>query len=418
MRKSMVLATVFCGVFSHCANAQIFFPITGTTEGCLDDGASIFNQVTEGIDINTDRPTVVVGYHGDPGTFERLNAISFPQTWAIDQFVGVSNASLKLGLYDQPLPVGSSGIAVNCQEAGFLVNTFQFDHTQPVRGGGPQGSLGIKKFFPRPVYGSSISQMVIQGYVKHPYHHWTEPGAVGQIVLAYYMQPLVCYDKRSGAPYPCPAATAQNNVPAFAHVIALYDSRNNIGTYNEFFGNDTFTGFFSSPLANFQENGAPPQYLKKSIYSAPMAEGNQTWTNYNFFRAEISYEKMANMISIFRGSAPSVAAITSPNPVDWGIVLVGGLVETLPAPRPECVRGINAPMCLNIAMATTFGYIQAFRVDGALGVDGVLGSDFIGPAPLGVPPVSRSSSLVPMLNSQNEMLPVITGGNYRSLLGG
>jgi hypothetical protein len=70
-------------------------------------------------EVNSDRPSVIVGYHGDPGTFERINAISFHQAWAVDRFVGLSNASLKSGLYDQPLPVGSSGIAVNCSEAGF-----------------------------------------------------------------------------------------------------------------------------------------------------------------------------------------------------------------------------------------------------------------------------------------------------------
>lgn len=410
MKNCVVLCCVALCISSiEPLKAQVFNPLIGTSESCVDNNNSIFNRTVEGSDVNTDSPVVTVGFLGDPGTWERNNAISFHQNWALDQFVGIQNPTLKLGLYDEPLPVGSSGIAVKCQEAGFLINTFQFSHTQPVQGGGPQGSYGIKKFMPRRAFESSSSQLIIQGYVKHPNHHWDEPDAVGQLVLAYYMQPLTCY--RHGTPYECQAASVTNNIPAFAHVIALYDSRNLIGTYDEYFDNDTFSGFFSSPLANYQQNGSPPQFLKKSIYSAPMATAWQTWSGYNFFRAEISYEKMSNMISIFRNNAPAAAAVTSPDPIDWGIVLITGLVETAPRSLQTCIKNNNAPGCLNIAMATSFASIDAFRAEG------LTRSNIVGPTPLGLPPINRQEKPMPSDFTRQHNSPVMTHRNFRSLLG-
>jgi len=346
--------------FAQTASAQTFRNLQSTAQNCLNGPSTVYNvshpyQSTPPLDLALMR----VGYWGDPWTNEAIYAVANPIQWPVEQLLNIPSATYKRGYYDVGLPVATSAIAASCTDAGFMLNTYQFTHTQSVFGGGPQGGLEIKSSLPRPIYSSTSSQLVIQGYVKHPAHHWNEEGAVGQIILAYYVQPRYCPHGSSNL---CPAATADNNVPAFAHVIALYASNNASGTYDEFFDSDGFTGFFSSPLANYQANGSPPQFLTKSVHSYPMATRYELWQDYRFYRAQISYAQMANMIAIQRAANPSIAAVTSPHPTDWGIVLVTGLVETFPNAQSNCFANQNNPGCRNISMAVAMSYVESYEM--------------------------------------------------------
>jgi len=342
---------------SAYADAQTFRKIFGTDDNCVDGFAT---TDTSG-DVHIGSAVAVAGYWGDPGTYEREQAVAYNVTWNVESILNMPTPTRKLGFYDYGLPRGSSAVVLKCQEAGFLVNTFQFSHTQPVQGGGRSGQLAKKSVMPLPMFTSPQNDLIIQGFIKHPSHYWVENDSSGQIILFYYIQPLNCPSSPGGL---CPAATLANQIPSFAHVIGIYDSLNPNGTYTEFYGNDTFTGFYSSPLADFQLNGQPPAYLHKSQYSSPMATKTETWSDARFFRAEISYSKMALMISQFRNSQPSVAATTSASPSDWGIVLVGGITEIAAAPGPQCTTNNNALGCKDVAMAVTFANVDAYERSG------------------------------------------------------
>lgn len=356
MKTTLLAALLLIG---STATAQTFRPLISSTSNCVNDGLSLrnySNSTTAPEQLN--RTTFNVGYWGDPGTAEAVHAVTFPISWPIEQLLNTPNYSIKRGYYDVGLPTATSGITLSCYEGASLLNSYQFSHTQPVQGGGPQAGLGQKTSHARRMFTTPNSDLVIQGYFKHPAHHWNEEGAEAQIIMAYYVQPLYCPFTKGGI---CPAATLNNGIPAFAHVIALYSSTNSTGTYNEFFGNDTFTGFFSSPLSSTQANGAPTQYLSKSIYSYPMATRYEMWNDFRFYRAHISRTQMQQMIAIQRNASPQIAAASSPNPDDWGIVLVTGLQESFPGTGNQCTKGNNPPGCRNISMAVSQAYIEAYE---------------------------------------------------------
>lgn len=356
--RTIILVAVLLAI-GTTASAQTFRPLISSTSNCVNDGVSLINtSIPNTAPEPLDRATFKVGYWGDPGTAEAIYAVTFPISWPVEQYLNTPNYTMKRGYDDQGLPVGSSAITLSCYEGASLLNTYQFTHTRPVQGGGPQAGLGKKASYAQRIFTATNSDLVIQGYFKHPAHHWNEEGSEGQIVMAYYVQPLYCPMVQGGI---CPAATLDNGIPAFAHVIGLYSSTNNAGTYNEYFGNDTFTGFFSSPLADTQLNGAPTQYLSKSVYSYPMATRYETWSDFRFYRAHISRAQLQQMIAIQRNASPQIAAASSPDPNDWGIVLVTGLQESFPGTGSQCTKNNNPAGCHNISMAVSQAYIEAYE---------------------------------------------------------
>jgi hypothetical protein len=335
----------------------VFRKIFGTADNCVDN--TISTDPTSDADI--DRASAVVGYWGDPGTDELNFQVANRATWKVDSLLNMPDPTRKLGYGDNGL-LGTSATVLNCDEAGFFLNTFQFNHTQPVRGGGPTGQLKKKVSFPQAIFTTVQGDLIIQGLIRHPFHHWNDVGAVGQISLLYYVQPLYCPAYASGL---CPAADTTNNIPAFAHLLGIYESRYPNG-YDETSQNDTVTNFFSSPLVDQLPNGKAPKYVKKSPYSfAYSGGGASVWKEARFFRGEISYAQMKAMINEVRAGNPTIALQTSPDPTDWGIVLVGGLLETFPRTSASdgsaCTRNTNRPGCLDIVMGATFSTIEAYE---------------------------------------------------------
>jgi FG-GAP-like repeat/FG-GAP repeat len=342
-----------------------FRKIFGTADNCVDNAIS--TDPTSDADINI--ASAVVAYWGDPGTDELNFQVSNPVTWSVDTLLNMPNPTKKLGYWNNGL-LGTSATVLKCNEAGFFLNTFQFTHAQPIRGGGPNGQLKKKVSFPQAIFTNMQSDLIIQGLIKHPFHHWNDIGATGQISLYYYVQPLRCPNYANGL---CPAANITNNIPAFAHLLGIFESRYPNG-YDETSQNDTFTNFFSSPLVDQLPNGATPKYVKKSPYSFAYTGGSEsTWNEARFFRGEISYARMKAMINEVRAVNSTIALQTSPDPTDWGIVLIGGLLETFPRTSASdgspCTRNTNKPGCLDIVMGVTFSTIEAYeRIPAVMGL--------------------------------------------------
>jgi FG-GAP-like repeat len=345
-------------VDSGAIGVPTFRRIFGTADNCFNDTPTSNDPATVS-DLNINQATTSIGFWGDAGTDELARAVSNPVTWNVEQLLNLTNPTRKVGYWDIGPPQATSAVVLKCNEAGFFLNTYQFNHTIPIRGGGPGAQVAKKTSFPQAMFSSDRNKFIIQGYIKHPYHHWTEDGAVGQITMFYYVQPLYCpqYFWLGGR---CPAANGSNGVPAFAHLLGIYDSRYE-GTYQEFVDNDTFTGFFSTPLADSLPSGLPPRFATPSSFSSRMARKNEIWNSARFFRAEIGFSQMQQMIDVARRDG-AIASATTRNPMDWGIVLVGAQVETSPTQAAQCVRNTNTVGCRDVVMAATFEDIAAFEL--------------------------------------------------------
>ena len=347
--------------------AYDFERIMGTSESCLSfaDG-SVVNINDPNIELPRNRAVARIGYWGDPGNPEREYAISNTiYSWSGGPVTGLYvDPKLQRGYYDLGQSVGASMLQIACSsghaEVGALINSYWFTHTQPIFGGGPQVSLGEKRDFPVPIPKfSNGKDLVIQGWFKHPYRHSHEPGALGQIVIGYYMQPLHCPRQAPGSQL-CPAATAQNRIPAFAHVIGLFDTRpaSPSNTYYEFAAHDGFTAFFSSPAANLDPAGNSLEYATMSPHSAGTLLGDFRWGDYKFYRVHIKYRQMQTMISQAKAMVPDLADASS-DPDDWGIVLVTSLLEISNAAAPQCQTGSGAAGCNDIVMGVSMAGIDA-----------------------------------------------------------
>ena len=358
----------------HPASAKSF--LMGTSDDCISAAGSVFESSLPQVELPRDRAVVRVGYWGDPGTPERSSAVSNQVNWNVGLVTGIlASPNQQRGFADRGLPIASSAVQARCTEAGVQLNTYQFSHTAPVFGGGPQMSFGEKRNFPIPIFRASnqtADKLIIQASIKHPQHHWDEAGAVGQIALVYYLQPLNCPELFPNQA--CPAASLGNRVPAFAHVIGVYDSRPadpSSGVGLEHMLHDGFNAFFSSPLANLQANGDPVRFLTPHLSSALARNQHALWSEYRFFRADISHVQLQKMLNIFRDSAAQCAQFSVDDPAclvrassadirDWGIVLVAGLVEAFPQSLPGCVRGANPAGCQNISMGVGLKAIDAY----------------------------------------------------------
>lgn len=353
------------------AAIDYFRPLLDTTPylpgDCINNEAALYNKSNPNSQEPIDKAAVLIGYWGDPGTPEAVNAATNPITWPLEQLLHTPTATYKRGFWNLNMEDRDSSIALSCSEMGALINTYQFNHNIPVSGGGPQAQLFRKASQPIPLFTHATkSKVYIQAAIKHPHHRWdvNDPGD-GQIVLAYYVQPLKCPTK-ANPNNPCPLTNGQN-VPFFAHVIALYHNLNGVGTYNEVLSNDGFNAYFSSPLADMQPNGTPPNFLKRSPYSYPMATTTELWNDYRFFRAEISQQNMANMINILRSTFPNSFGQYSADPMDWGIILVTSLLEVVPHyPGANSSTPCNRPMqgesgCNNVEMGAVFTEVSALE---------------------------------------------------------
>lgn len=259
---------------------------------------------------------LIVRHQGDPQSAEWLGQVTNPVTWDVGVYSGfrpsapISN--WQRGYYDLGPPAGSSAVQWQCDHVGFLLNTYQFTHTVPLVGGGPNIVYELKLPTPQPDMWTKLgSGLVIETDVKLPwvYAVQLDPATgrgTGQVSLFYYAESAV---------------TGR----IFAHVIGLFDSRPyGTGNGNEALGHDTFYDFASSPLNNTTFSGAATRYVRVGADSARF-QNESGWTDTRHFRVEIGYEEAQRILADLQASFGSET-----NPSNFRLRSIGLLVEAFP----------------------------------------------------------------------------------------
>lgn len=259
-----------------------------------------------------------VQHIGDPGTEELAREVANVVTWNVGAVTGLDAPPLaQRGYKDLGLPTGTSAFQLSCESAGFLINTWQFNHSSPLFGEGPSASIG-RELAPAPQpFDGPGSTLLIDARVKVPWvYAQTPPVAEGtaQVSFFYYAQDAV-----SGS--------------VFVHVIQIFDNRPASvgGTGSEYIGSDGVTAFVSSPMLATDTSGKAVRYVRVARASATM-RFVMPWSEATYFRVEIPYENFRAMLSRLKAEALPAA---SADPADYRILFFGVLAETLPGTGSE-----------------------------------------------------------------------------------
>ncbi len=314
VRVAVVLAAALFGACSGGGTSPSSPQIeTLSAPGC----AGVENIVAENPPVTPNVTTVRVQHLGDPGSPELLGEVANPVTWDVGTLTGLHvPASAQRGYRDAAPPVAASAFQLQCDAAGFLINSWTFPHAVPMLGGGPIASVRRDLTPGVPLFNDASSTLIIEARVAVP---WTISEAppvgtgVSQVSLFYY-------------------AEDNNTRVRVAHVIGLFDNRpaGVEGSGVESLGNDTQVFFASSPLAPVDASGAPVKYVQVSAGSGQM-RFVQTWTDSTLFRAEVSYAQFRDMIAeLRRRGATSISA----DPLDYRVRLFGVLGEIIPGAAP------------------------------------------------------------------------------------
>ena len=254
---------------------------------------------------------------GDPGTqelaFEVANAVS----WDASFYTGFRPSGPNLyrsqrGYANLGPPVGTNVFQVQGHHAGFLINTYQFSHSERTTTpwGAPDGGPHIayeRRFDPEEIiFVDESSELTLQTYFKLPWLLFGQNAASAQAILFYYLT-----DISSGF--------------RFAGVIQFFDSRPwGVGNGREALRADSQDFYVSSPLALRTVDNKAPRYATISPYSSAI-QNRARWASDKFFRVHLSRENLANIIADLE-SREGVTGI-SHDPLDWRLLRAGVLVE-------------------------------------------------------------------------------------------
>lgn len=323
-------------------NAQ-FTPLH--TAECVSATNRIVPQYTS---VPNDAVYMHVRHMGIPGSVELANQVANSVTWDPSSLTGFQLPGYyyrylyQRGYKNDPV-LGTNVFQLYCRSAGFLINTYQFNHNGQIEcpvglpdcSGGPNVAYSRSFSQPIQVWDSPDDELTLQGYFKLPHIHHDNDGTqgVGQLTMFYTLQ-----DPTSG-------------VVIFG-LMGLYDSRpldtNCSGTMVgcEFQGDDgVASAFFSSPLRSQQANGAALELATKSPYSATF-QPQWGWSAERFYRGHVKYEQMQTIAARLQGLG------ASQNPEDWRLSAVGVLAEVFPGPA----QNLN-----NIVVGGSFRYFEAYR---------------------------------------------------------
>lgn len=250
-----------------------------------------------------------VQHMGDPGTDELLGEVSREVSWDVGQMTGLHVPSFwQRGYRDAPPPVAASAFQLACGDAGFFINSFEFEHTQPIEGAGQSASIA-RSLDPWPFAFEDVgSRFFIQAWVTVPTSyspHRAPEAGVTAVSFVYY-----AVDSKSGI--------------AIAHVIGLHDNRppGVGGSGTEILANDGVTPFAGSPLAAVAGDGAPVRFVEVPPQSETIRY-QDGWAQPAFFRADITYPRFKAMLEALHPQAPAM----STDPLDYRIGLFGVLAE-------------------------------------------------------------------------------------------
>ncbi|MEM9596637.1 MAG: hypothetical protein AAGD06_20380 [Acidobacteriota bacterium] len=334
------------GAVDNYANAQ-FRPLHSAEciypwQGRLIKQFDLF----DGQNYPPDQTFYVVRHMGEPGSAELLGEIANPVTWDVGIYSGLSFPAhlrryYQRGYRNDPVN-GASAFQLACRSAGFLINTFQFNHSSgrvecpgfPDCLGGPQSTVFRAFGTPQPVFRTPSSELTLQVYAKLPWAHWNSNPAVGQMYLYAYLQ-----DRTTGS--------------LLAWLVGIYDSRPwGVGNGTAFVAHDNITSFVSSPLSNTLSNGSPNPYATKSPYSA-QAHNLYQYSGEKFFRAHLKQSQLLTILAdVNVNRANRGDPLVSENPLDWELHTVGVAAE---------VGWPNGDASTEISMGGSWRYFEAYE---------------------------------------------------------
>ena len=200
-----------------------------------------FTLITRHLGYNCNKQTPPAGVDCN-----EIYANKNPVTWDVGTLTGfqppapVSN--WQLGYHNLGLPSGSSAFQMHDYDVGSFINTWSFNHTQPVIGGGPHTVYQINYSSPKSPWRTPTSELTLQAHIQIP---WvvTWKGGVGQFSFFFYLKDI------------------KSNI-IFPYVLAIFDTRPaGVDNGKEFLSHDTFHPFVSTPIK------AGTRYATKSPFS-------------------------------------------------------------------------------------------------------------------------------------------------------
>jgi len=275
------------------------------------------NMITEYAPAPLNATYLRVQHMGDPGSAELAGEVANPVTWPVGRLTGLvippgEYAHTQRGWRDVGPPNPASAFQLQCRAAGFVINSRQFGHSEPVVLAGPSISIARDLQPLAAVFGNATSALTIAASVALP---WVDAplapvtDGTAQGSFFYY------------------ARDVTTNV-VFAHLIALFDNRAGGvgGTGDELVSADAFTAFADSPLRPQLAGGGPTQFVTLSQLSAA-AQFGSGWSEARYFRAHVTYAQFRALLARLRAtSLPDI----SPRPEDYRVSSFGFLGEIFP----------------------------------------------------------------------------------------
>ena len=301
--------------FSAISPAQCIYPHTHMTKQFDLLKNSVYPRNTRFFTIR---------HIGEPGTVELQNAIRNPVTWDVGMYSGMSmdyglRPDYQRGHRNDGL-AGTSAFQLLCKSAGFLINTFQFNHQSgkvecpkgfPECQGGPHAiiyeELGEDGPF---VFNNPGSELTLQVYAKLPFVHWMgNPAVAQQYMFATFV------DQTTGS--------------LLAWVVQFYDSRPfGDGNGHSFVSDDGIMTFVSTPIAATLATGQANPYVTQSPFSAGMHNRYGWGHSERFYRVHLKREQMVRMLQGANFSRMGRDQImVSEFPEDWSLYAIGIAAE-------------------------------------------------------------------------------------------
>lgn len=255
-----------------------------------------------------------VQHIGDVGTDElRLEAAN-EVGWDVGLVTGLrAPASAQRGYRDLAPPILPSAFQLDCDAAGFFINSFRFEHSLPLFGEGPSAGVG-RTLDPAPlVFDDTRAPLFMQARIAVPTSYspaMTAGLGVTQVGFYYYVR-----DMTTGT--------------VIAHVIGVLDNRppGLGGSGNEILAHDGITAFAGSPLAAVDGRGEPVRFVEPGPGSATMRYG-QAWDEPTLFRADITYDRFKAMLEALAASSLPGTRLST-NPLDYRVAFFGVLAEVV-----------------------------------------------------------------------------------------
>jgi len=286
------------------------------------DCVTAANIVAEAAPVPQNATYIRVQHIGDPGTAELAGEVANVVTWGVGDLTGfypqeAGPTGAQRGYRNEGPPVAASVFQLQCNGAGFLINTFQFSHTQPLVGEGPSASVFRDLLPEAAVFPNASATLTLEATVNVKTAAYQAPhtaDGTAQVSFVYYARD-----------------TTTNTY--IAHVIELFDSRplGTSGVGQESVSSDGVVNFVESPLLMVDTMGAPLKYVSVGP-SSDTLHTQQAWGQPSLFRAQVPYAKFqALLLRLKAGPLPAISA----RPEDYRVTGFGVLGEVFPGTGSE-----------------------------------------------------------------------------------